>query len=202
MKISKEKTMADKFLLDTNAYFNFLKFSSVSPPGEKTLEVFEAIKIIKNGTCYISALSLIEIISVIGKYARGSVGGYEKCQCIISDTGDRCEHYRYSKTIKRMKPKAIKQWIRLVNDTVSGNSPLLSLTILPFSEKTITEAKKIIEHSLIHSFGSLDAMIAATAKECAADTEMKNIVLVTSDKGLKSCLNKCEIAHWDAFKNT
>lgn len=134
--------MADKFLLDTNAYFNFLKFSSVSPPGEKTLEVFEAIKIIKNGTCYISALSLIEIISVIGKYARGSVGGYEKCQCIISDT-------------------------------VSGNSPLISLTVLPFSEKTITEAKKIIEHSLIHSFGSLDAMIAATAKECAADTEMK-----------------------------
>ena len=69
--------------------------------------------------------------------------------------------------------------------------------MLPFNIDTINEAEKIVEHALIHSFASMDALIAATAKqEMANDNE---IIVVTSDKGLKACLNKCSIPYWDAF---
>ncbi|MCS7461228.1 PIN domain-containing protein [Paenibacillus doosanensis] len=166
------------YLLDTNAFFNFIKNASL-PLGENSnIATEEAVNTIKAGTCYISLISLVEIISVIGKYARGG-GGANK---------------------KRMKPKVVKQWLKLVEDSTSGRSSLLSLSILPFSEKTIAEAQKIVHHALLHNFGSLDAIIAATAKECSSIKNNENTILITSDKGLKACLTKCEIPFWDAFQ--
>ena len=55
-------------------------------------------------------------------------------------------------------------------------------------------------NKLSRSFASMDAMIAATAKqEMANDHE---IIVVTSDKGLKACLSKCSIPYWDAFEQS
>ncbi len=99
-----------------------------------------------------------------------------------------------------MNPRVVKQWIKLVADMVSGESPLLSLSTIPFSEKTIAEAQIIIQYALKHNFGSLDAIIAATAKECCSNEGYENTILITSDKGLKACLIKCGIPHWDAFR--
>lgn len=194
--------MPECFLLDTNAYFNFLRFSVQLSRRECSPETTEAMERIKAGACYISALSQVEIISVIGKYARGQAGGYEKCDCIISTTGERCQNFRYRQDVKRMKPKIVLKWLELISDTLSGVSPVLTLSVLPFSEETVVEAQSIIRHALVHNFGSLDAMIAATANAFPMNHAAKEIVLVTSDKGLKSCLTKCGIPYWDAFQKS
>ncbi len=56
-----------KYLLDTNAYFAILKYIVE----EEHNSVMEAIV---NSKCCISKLTQIEIISVIGQYARGKTG--------------------------------------------------------------------------------------------------------------------------------
>ncbi len=96
--------MSESYLLDTNAYFNFLKYATLTNHADKAEEtnIFaEAIGTIKKGRNYISTLSQIEIISVIGKHARGNFGGRQKCDCVVSETGERCSNYRYTKNQKR-----------------------------------------------------------------------------------------------------
>lgn len=166
--------MKDVYILDTNAFFNYIKNIFSNDSDEKTKENMNKIK---NGECYISIISTIEIISVLGKYARGGNGAE-----------------------KPMKPKAVKRWIKLINDILNNNSSFLTITILPFDEKTIYAAKNIIQHSMRHNFGSLDSMIAATARIHFSENDIRNKYLVTSDKGLKACLDKCNIPYWDAFQ--
>lgn len=74
---------------------------------------------------------------------------------------------------------------------------MLSVSILPFDEKTIQYAEQIIPNALIHNFASMDAMIAATARE--AILSGKDMTVVTADKGLKACLQNEEIPFWDVF---
>lgn len=169
--------MQCKYMLDTNAFFNFIKYNASSANVDEAL--VKNIDEIRNADCYISLISTVEIISVIGKYARGGAGAGGK-----------------------MKPKVVKKWIKLVEDIISGNSPILKVSTLSFSEETIAEAQNIIQYALIHNFGSLDAMIAATAKCHFGNQKYANMALITSDKGLKACLDKCDIPYWDIFKNS
>lgn len=169
--------MCEVFLLDTNALFNYLKyvslFSTVNPPESHQ----NATRRIKLAKCYISIITQIEIISVIGKYARG---------------GSEVNNIR-------MKRRVVLQWMKLIDQITHGDSELLKVSILSVSESTFIQAHQIIQHALEFNFGSLDAIIAATAAECCYKKGFESIVLVTSDKGLKACLHKKGIAHWDAF---
>ena len=79
--------MSQKFLLDTNAYFNFLRALKAEKSGDN--QYTDTIKKIKEGNPCISVITKVEIISVLGKYARGKNGGSQKCNCIISEDGKR-----------------------------------------------------------------------------------------------------------------
>jgi DNA integrity scanning protein DisA with diadenylate cyclase activity len=79
-------------------------------------------------------------------------------------------------------------------------SPILNIAILPIGKKEINKAQKIIMCSLVHNFGSLDAIIAATASEFKNCDSEDELIVITSDKGLKACLDKCSLPYWDAFK--
>lgn len=167
--------MKEVFVLDTNAFFNYIKYSSfVDDDNDK---IKESVNRIKRSDCFISHISTIEIMSVLGKYARGGNGAP-----------------------KKMSAKALKSWRKLVDDILSNQSPVLSVSILPFSEETVNHAQRIIQYAMVHNFGSLDAMIAATANVFFAENPTENNYLVTSDKGFKACLEKCNIPYWDAFK--
>lgn len=72
-----------KYLLDTNAYFAVLKYIV----GENRNPAMEAIA---NGDCYISELTQIEIISVIGQYARGKTAQKQVCDRVHGETGEIC----------------------------------------------------------------------------------------------------------------
>lgn len=186
--------MAKEYLLDTNAYFNIMKLLHDASAG---IAPNASVDNIKQGTLFISEITRVEIISVLGKHARGTNGGAQKCECVISEDGTKCEHTRYISAQKKWKSKRVKLWLKLIQETMDGTSSLINVTRLPFTEATIEEATGIIKHALVHSFGSLDAMIAATAQEAIkADRDM---IVVTSDRGLKACLGKCEIPFIDPF---
>lgn len=187
--------MSKKYLLDTNAYFNYLRAVQADKGGNT--QFTDTVQKIKNGNPCISVITKVEIISVLGKYARGINGGPQQCNCIISADGQRCTNKKYVTPRKRWNNKQIKAWMKLIKETMDGESNLISLQILPFNLDTITEAEKVIEHALIYSFASMDAMIAATTKQEIANGH--EITVVTSDRGFKACLDKCAIPYWDAF---
>ena len=192
--------MQERFLLDTNAYFNFLKNTVFLDTDAKNNSYEAEIRRIKEGKCYISEISRLEIISVIGKYARGTSGGKKKCNCVISESGERCSNYCYTISRKPMKRRLANTWIRLLNETLNGRSPVITVSVLPFSPATLNTAQTIVQFALIHNFGSLDAVIAATLLDIRMQEEFGNMCMITSDKGLKACLNKCKLPYWDAFK--
>lgn len=187
--------MIQNYLLDTNAYFNLLKL--VYQYKDKEDSCPEKVKKLKESNLFISTVTKVEIISVLGKYARGNNGGYNKCNCVIDPSGLVCSHYKYTAPRKKWSNKQIKAWLQLIDETVTGKSAFTKLDLLPFSEQTISEAQRIILHSLTYNFGSMDAIIAATAK-MVIDNQ-KSLIVVTSDKSLKACLNQCAIPCWDAF---
>lgn len=64
--------MAQEYLLDTNAYFNLLKEAQSTK--EAVSPFSEQVDTIKAGKVCISKITTVEIISVLGKYARGVSG--------------------------------------------------------------------------------------------------------------------------------
>lgn len=185
--------MKQDFLLDTNAYFNILKAHNKGGLDQ----VISELGPLNEGNLYISTVTKVEIISVLGKYARGSTGGLQKCNCIISANGDVCQNSRYTPKRKAWKKKIIKGWLKLIEESISGKSDLITLTLLPFDCTTIRKAERIAQLALQFSFASMDALIAATAQNEIDNGH--NIVVVTSDKSLKACLNESGIPWKDIF---
>lgn len=187
-------------LLDTNAYFNFMRYSTHAL-GDG--DAFDAtVSQIKAADCCISQISLIEIISVLGKCARGKPAGKEKCNCIIDDVGTMCPHYKVIQGRKRWSAKRKKAWIKYFDEIKSGTSSLLKVRILPLDNDVWKEAEKIIPLSMEYKFASLDALIAATARTEQIKAGTRHFTVVTSDKSLKCALAQCSIPAWDAFQVT
>lgn len=194
-------SLQEVFLLDTNAYFNFLKYAAFSKDNQDGDPYKAEIERLKNGNCYISSVSRLEIVSVIGKYARGVSGSREKCNCVISETGERCGNFRYVQGRKPMKKALVGRWLQVVKETTEGVSPVFSVTELPLSQEIFKSAQTIIQHALIHNFASMDAVLAATLQESKKIPGLEMMQMVTSDKGLKACLDRCRLSYWDGFAN-
>ena len=186
--------MAKEYLLDTNAYFNILKYLHEAKQND---EGNEQLTVIQSGHLLISDITRVEIISVLGKYARGISGGLTKCNCIISADGMVCEHQRYVTPRKKWNSKKVGAWLKMIDETIDGTSPIICVSVEPFTNNTVNEARTIIQHALQFSFGSLDAMIAATAKQALKN--QRDITVITSDRSLIACLEKCSIPYIDLF---
>lgn len=187
--------MDQEFLLDTNAFYNLLK--AINPETSEQGVLDGPLDTLKNAKLIVSSITEVEIISVLGKYARGVQGGHSKCNCQISPEGHICQNIRYTAPRKKWNTKRIKAWLQFINDIFEGNSSLLTVSIEPFDSTTVAEAKKVITHALIHNFASMDAMIAATAK--LARNNSRDVTVVTSDRGLKACLSKVGVPCKDFF---
>ncbi len=188
--------MPKQYLLDTNAFFNLLKETREAKKGNSAFST--QISTLTNGSIFISNITRIEIISVLGKYARGRSGGFHKCNRLVSETGQPCPNRWYAPPEAKWNRRKVNMWLQLIKETMEGTSGLVSVCILPFDEGTIHCAEQIIHHALVHNFASMDAMIAATARKAIDKGE--DMTVVTSDKGLKACLDKAAIPYWDAFQ--
>lgn len=130
------------YLLDTNAYFNFLRYATKALGDDDTFN--ETIEKIRDAECYISQVSLLEIISVLGKYSRGNSGGKEKCNCIIDEHGTICPNFKYTTKKNKWSKKRKKAWIKYFEEMKQGTSDILSIHVLPLDAITWAEAEKII----------------------------------------------------------
>lgn len=187
--------MSQEFLLDTNAFYNLLK--AMNPEISEQGVLADSVAAIKHAKLLVSSITEVEIISVLGKYARGSQGGISKCNCQISPEGHICQNSRYTAPRKKWSKKRVKAWLQLISDIFEGKSKLFTVGIEPFDSVTVEEAKNMITHALIHNFASMDAMIAATAK--LARDSSRDVTVITSDKGLKACLSKIDVPYNDVF---
>ncbi len=64
-----------RYLLDTNAFFEMLSFLA----GKSVRKDEYNFEDIKQGECYISKITELEILSVIGKYGRGEPSQWQNC---------------------------------------------------------------------------------------------------------------------------
>lgn len=86
--------MAKEYLLDTNAYYNLLRESGEQQKGGSTFRA--ELSTLISGSLFISTITKIEIVSVLGKYARGSSGGFQRCTRCISEAGESCQNQWYT----------------------------------------------------------------------------------------------------------
>lgn len=93
--------MDQEFLLDTNAFYNLLK--AMNPETSEQDALIGSIATLKHAKLVVSSITEVEIISVLGKYSRGSQGGISKCYCQISPEGNIWQNNRYSAPRKKWK---------------------------------------------------------------------------------------------------
>ena len=140
------------------------------------------IERIKRGECYISEVTRVEIMSVMGKYARGEQAQWQICNRITGDDGTRCSLRHYNPGRKRWKRKQIAAFRKLIDDIVNGRSSVFKVAVLPITHEVVSEAERFIDLAFKYKFASMDAMIAATAKCYGTD----EICVVTHDGSLRS----------------
>ena len=75
-----------KYLLDTNAFFELLSHVSGKPVRKDGYDFAD----IRQNECYISKITELEILSVIGKYGRGIPSQWQICSRQISEEGEKC----------------------------------------------------------------------------------------------------------------
>ena len=91
--------MNQEFLLDTNAFYNLLK--AMNPEAREQGVSVDLVTTLKNTKLIVSSITEVEIISVLGKYARGSSGSVSQCNCQISPEGHICQNNRYTAPRKK-----------------------------------------------------------------------------------------------------
>lgn len=170
----------EHYLLDTNVFFHVIEAIANSTPNKE-------IRLLREGKCYISELTRIEIISVLGKHSRGMSRQVQVCDRVIDEKGETCGCKYYIAAQKRWKNRVIADWLKLIKDIVMGNCPFFTVEVLPVTHEVCETARMFVSHALHHNFGSLDAMIAATAIEFKSRTGTE-LRVVTYDKKLLAAI--------------
>jgi predicted nucleic acid-binding protein len=182
------------YILDTNAYALFFQ----NPKPSELLEIERLLKV--NGVIefYIPEIVSMEIHSVLGKYRRGGSGHQEmKCGRQILGEGNplTCAHTCIFPARKRMSAKIFGGLRKLIRDIEAGRGDIRA-TIIPIAEPEISAGRKLLhDYADRFSFGSHDALVAATAS--LAIHRGLSLVLVTSDKGLKAVCAQTSLPVFD-----
>ena len=172
--------------MDTNAYFAVLRYVI-------SREINENYEKIINGNCCISKLTQIEIVSVIGKYARGAGRSIQICDRVYEGETRPCGKKYVVEKKRKWSQRKLHDWLKMEQDIVNGRNPKIRLTVLDVNDKVIREAQEFIKQALLHSFGSMDAMLLSTAK--VYSTNEKKMVIVTADKGFKAGMDRIDYPH-------
>lgn len=171
-----------KYLLDTNAFFELLRYLSGKPVRKDEYDFTD----IRQGECYISKITELEILSVIGKYGRGVPSQWQTCSRQISEAGEKCGKRYFFEGTRPWNNKLCAAMKKLVKEMIDGRSDILKINVLEINEDIINRAEGFMMHAARHKFGSQDALIASTA--IIYSTEENPIYVVTSDKALRAAM--------------
>lgn len=173
-----------RYLLDTNAFFEMLSFLA----GKSVRKDEYNFEDIRQGECYISKITELEILSVIGKYGRGEPSQWQNCNRQITKDGTKCTHQYFHKGIKSWNKRLCTAVRKLMKEMIEGTSPVLKIHVLDLDENIINRAEGFMMHAVKHKFGSQDSLIAATA--IIHSTEIDPLFVVTSDRALRAAMKE------------
>lgn len=171
-----------RYLLDTNAFFEMLSYLA----GKNVRADIYDFHDVRKGKCYISKITELEIISVIGKYGRAEPEQWQTCGRIISEDGAKCEREYFHQGKRPWSRKLCRDLNKLMKEMIHGTSPILNVQVLDINREIINRAEGFMMHAVRHKFGSQDALIAATA--IIHSTEDDPMYVVTSDKPLRAAM--------------
>lgn len=171
-----------QYLLDTNAFFEMLSFlagKSIRKDGYDFADI-------RKEKCYVSKITELEILSVIGKYGRGIQDQWQICNRQTDTQGTRCSHRYYQKGTKPWNNRLCMAMRKLAKEMMEGRSPILNIQVLDIDDRIINRAEGFLMHAQRYKFGSQDAIIAATA--IIHSTQEDPMIVVTSDKALRAAM--------------
>ncbi len=171
-----------KFLLDTNAFFELLGYLA----GKEVRRDGYDFSDIREGECYISKITELEILSVIGKYGRGEASQWQQCSRQIDEEGKKCEHRYFHQGRRPWNKNLCRDMYKLVKEMINGSSSILKVNVLDINHSIIHRAEGFMMYAYKYKFGSQDALIAATAIVHSSDTEP--MLVVTSDRALRAAM--------------
>lgn len=171
-----------RYLLDTNAFFEMLSFLA----GKSVREDEYDFEDIRQGECYISKITELEILSVIGKYGRGEPSQWQSCNRQVAHDGTKCMRQYFHKGMKPWNKRLCMAMRKLVKEIIEGSSSVIKIHVLDINEDIINRAEGFMMHAIKHKFGSQDALIAATAIMYSAEADP--LLVVTSDRALRAAM--------------
>jgi hypothetical protein len=186
--------MTASYLLDTNAYYLF--FQSAKSQSLSNLET--KIRDAEGLSFYISEITSLEVHSVLGKYSRSVAPQKSLCERNVDEGGVvvRCTKQWVTLGRKRMKPKVFQGIRKMIADIENGRGGIKA-QVLSLNSEIVQMARSFLyQYADLYSCGSHDAIIAATAI-VSKNKLGKDLILVTSDKGLKAALRDGGILYFD-----
>ena len=171
-----------KYLLDTNAFFELLSYLSGRAVRRDNYDFAD----IRQGECYISKITELEILSVIGKYGRGIPSQWQTCNRQTSEEGTKCNNRYFFEGVTPWNKKLCIAMRKLIKEMIEGRSSILRINVLEINESIINRAEGFMMHAVRYKFGSQDALIASTA--IIYSTEEDPMYVVTSDKTLRAAM--------------
>lgn len=152
---------------------------------------------------YIPDIVSMEIHSVLGKYRRGGASiQHAACDRQVVGTMNpiACTHTCIFPARKRITEKVFGRMQKLIKDIEAGRGDVKAFILPVGNPEFITARNLLIQYADRYSFGSHDALVAATA--LTSRTNNKAVTLVTSDKGLKAVCAAESIAVFDPAKGS
>lgn len=186
--------MPAPFLLDTNAYYLF--FDPNKPPAYHRL----ATKVTAGGvkSFYIPEIASLEIHSVVGKYSRGSRSQEQACTRDIC-TGNgvtKCSNTWVSPERKKMPRRLVHDIRKMIKD-IEARRGTIQATVVRLDSAAIDRGRQLLlKYGDRFRFSSHDALIGGTLLG-AKETIGPEMVLVSSDKGLKAALSEEGLSVYD-----
>lgn len=171
-----------KYLLDTNAFFEMLSYLV----GKNVRKDEYDFADIRQGECYISKITELEVLSVIGRYGRGKPSQWQTCNRQTSKEGITCSNRYFFEGIRPWNKKQCAALRKLVKEMIDGTSTILKINVLEIDEDIINRAEGFMMHAVRYKFGSQDALIASTA--IIHSTEETPMYVVTADKALRAAM--------------
>ena len=123
----------ERYLLDTNAFFEMFSFLA----GRNVRTDAYNFQDIRQGECYISKITELEILSVIGKYGRGEPSQWQNCDRQIADDGAKCTHRYFHKGNKPWNNRLCADLRKLMKEMIAGTSSIITLHVLDINEDII-----------------------------------------------------------------
>ncbi len=183
-----------QYFLDTNSYFLFFQ----NPKTDQYYNLLKKICLESQIFFHIFEITSLEIHSVLGKYRRRVQVQPQACKrSILTPKGiDTCSNIWVTQGRKKLKPKVYRDLRKMISD-IEARKGFIQADVTKLNTRSIKIGTDLLnKYSDRYNFGSHDALIMGNFIDARMNKEA-NLIIVTSDKGMKAVLKDESLPHFD-----